>query len=424
MKTHLAALSALRLGPWLIASAIVASAQPVLAPTSRSTPAAAVHDSGAPAGKSSKSMFEAAESSSLPLAKWGPVSVRPHVLYRVLHVDGLLNPVEDEDDSSVVQTVSPGILFEIGDTWTFDYTHSREYHSNPIFEDTGNHDASLTAAYRFERWSISSAQRYTNNSPTLIETAQQTPQENFVTDLMVVTRLGERTQLNSSAAFSVRRVNEIPIEARWNTADWRSWLVTESLEYDLSRQLAVGLGSSFGYDTVTPGPDMSHIRPHVRLNWRPTPKLALVAQGGLEQRKFEGGRGGRLQNPVYRAFLNYAPLPTTKLTLTGDRAFSASYFADWATRTAGWTAALEQRLLKRFYMTCTYSSHDTEFLFTSVGESLNREDRARTMDVRVTTQILHHGSISIFYQLGKNRSSEQGFTFTNHQAGTEIAYRF
>jgi hypothetical protein len=388
---------------------------------SQTTPEPAATTAGNPFAKS---LLETAQGNPLPLAKWGPVSVRPHVFYRVMQANGLLNPQQSEDDSSVVQTVSPGVLFEIGDSWTADYTYSHTFYSNRFFRDSVEHAASMVGTLRRKKWTIVATQRYSQTESQEIETGRQTPLKNYMADVDFTLRLGDRTQLSSVGTFGSRKVGDVSSNPLWTTSNWMSWNLSEDLSYEISSTIDVGAGYIFGYDSIKPGSDMSHSQPEGRLSWHPSNRLSFSAVAGIETRKFESGRGGKMDNPVYRATAQYAPFSTTKISLAGSRSFSASYFANWATRTSGWNSGLEQRLLKRFYLSLNYGELDAQYVFTNSALVPNRTDATRTAGARLTSSFLGVGSISLIYQNGKNSSTERDFSFVSNQYGAEISYRF
>src|SRR5687768_17736149 len=53
--------------------------------------------------------------------QWGPISARPHVFYRLTDSDGILR-VPGQPTTTTINTLSPGLLVEIGRRWTADYT--------------------------------------------------------------------------------------------------------------------------------------------------------------------------------------------------------------------------------------------------------------------------------------------------------------
>jgi hypothetical protein len=424
MKTFLP-ISFRGIGLPLLFCATLVHAESVLPSTPSSARPPAGADASAGDGKSSaKSMLELAQSSNLPLLKRGPVSARPHLFYRILYADGLLDPTQRADDSSVIQTVSPGVLFEIGDSWTVDYTYSRITYSSRLFHDKNEHNASVSTGYKRERWAFTGTESYSNTAPLLAETGTQTPQEQYSTDLSLVVYLGPRTQLNTGASVSSRHTNSVTANPLWTSSDWTSWQVSEMLQRELGPRLNVSAGLNAGYDSVKPGADMSHIQPTGRITWVPTNKISVTAQAGIERRKFKSGRGSQIENPVYRGSLQYAPFNATKLSASVSRAFSASYFANWATRSTGWSTGIEQRLLQRYYLNLDYTESETRYIQTNLAGYLNRNDNAHTIGARLSTPILGAGSLTFVYQNGRDNSTERGFSFVTHQYGAEISYRF
>ena len=110
-----------------------ARGQSVVAPT---TPVAnqALNDSLLEAGLS-----PSATALTSPL-QWASIAVRPHLHYRYLYGDGIRSG-PGQQTKTTIQTISPGVLFEIGSRWSLDYTATQYYYSKDNFRDRLDHSA-------------------------------------------------------------------------------------------------------------------------------------------------------------------------------------------------------------------------------------------------------------------------------------------
>lgn len=410
----------------VFASAIISvPAQPVIGPAPQAVSSSTVaEDHTAGSKPRPKSLFASALPSSMPFLKWGPVSVRPHLLYRILECDGLLNATQLEDSSSLVQTVAPGVLLEVGQNWTVDYTHSRTFYSSRFFHDEVKREGNITGAYVYGHWLFAVAGGYASDSTTLVETARQTPQDSYSTEVTAAYQLGPRIRLSTTAGMSWRDVRESIDNPEWTTADWKSWTATEFVRYLVSPRLDIGVGVTFGYDNIDPGADMSHYQPHAQLVWKATEKITLSLRGGFEERTIKGLESESMTNPIYHTSLSYTPFTTTTISVAATRGFSASYFANRAIRTMGWSATVEQRLLKRLYLHLDYTTSRTRYSITGVGPHLGRDDDVRSVGARLSSRFVENGTLSLIYQQGRNTSSASGYSFDGHQIGAEFTYRF
>jgi len=110
-----------------------------------------------------------------PLAQWGPVSVRPHLVYRLTYGDGIQSSL-GQPVTTGIQAISPGILLGLGSTWTLDYTPTWTLYSNRAFKDTLGNAADLHGDTAYGDWTFGFSQNYSRSSLPLVETGQQTEQ--------------------------------------------------------------------------------------------------------------------------------------------------------------------------------------------------------------------------------------------------------
>lgn len=399
-------------------------AQPVIAP-----PASVVSPPSAAAGASDSHVGSSASlasglKQSRPLLLVAGISVRPHLLYRVMEADGLLNATQTEDSTSVIQTVALGLTVKSQKMLTFDYTISKNFYSNPIFKDELAHEAVLTGNLSHRAWTLGLSQSYSSNASTLVETGQQTPQEKYTTTVDVVYKLGERTRIVSGAALHIRNVNSKSKTPDWTMADWRSLSLTELLYYSFTDRLTLGIGYIIGYDDPTPGVDMATTQPRVELSWLPTNKLSLGATYGVEKRKLKPSNIEDLNNPVYTASLGYAPLPTTKLSLKANRSYSASYFSNSIVNSKGWGGGIDQRLIGKLYVGASANWNKIHYIATGLTTIGDRHDTERSLGLHLSTPFVGQGLMTVSYDHGNNRSTIPGYTFSSHQVAFEVSYRF
>ena len=219
------------------------------------------------------------------------------------------------------------------------------------------------------------------------------------------------------ASQMLRYIEDAPNSYDWSLQNW--------YHYQVSNRLDLAAGVGLGYVAVSPGTDMTYIRPQVRVGWRPTNKLSFDVNGGAEQRRFKKSGTARLNRPTYGAAAYYQPFESTTLSLAGNRAISASYFANQVNDNTSWSIGLNQRLLQRFYLNTSVSRTNTRYIPT--GNSaivVTREDTSYSYNVRLSTSFLQRGTIGVFYQRTRNSSDLAVYTFNSDQTGVEIGYRF
>jgi hypothetical protein len=422
-----ATLSVISLCSLFSASSAEILAQSVIAPAPQTT-SAGVPGRSSTGTKQSPMLSEIASAlpGGLPLLKRGPVSLRPRILYRFLHaIDMPARPLVFVDTS--IQEFSPALVFEIGQHFTLNYAPTWMVYSHELFRDTFDQSVSLVGSKTYKRWTLGFSEAYTSSNPTLIETGGQTAQTLHSTDLTVSYRFGQRTLLQSDLSRSDRRANADDENPQWTTADWVGWSSSSWLKYQHSPKIEAGLGLRVGYDSISTGPDMKSFQPQAQFTWRPTDKVTLDMQGGLERRTV-GSDERAMNNPIYSGSIEYQLLATTTLSASASRSVSASYFANRATRTLGENFSIKQRLLQRFYLTGEVAERRIKYLVTGLGDVsgviVGRDDVSRWFTARLTTTFLQRGSLGLLVQHGRNHSSATGFSFDSQQYGAEFTYQF
>jgi hypothetical protein len=256
------------------------------------------------------------------------------------------------------------------------------------------------------------------------KTGQQTAQKFYSTSGNASYRLGDRALIETTVSHNTRRASSDVETPQWTTADWISWVGTARLNYQLSRRLDAAVGVELTRDEITDSPNMRTSQPYLQVTWRSTKKLSLIARGGAETRRVEGGNIDDLNNPVYSASIQYEPIETTSLSFSASRGVTASFFANQASESTTYGVNISQRLIQRLYFSAGYSSGETTYIATSLSFISNRKDEYETYNIRVSTPILRRGSVAIFAQRSHNSSNAAEFDFTSDQFGTEISYIF
>ncbi len=80
--------------------------------------------------------------SPVPL-QWGPITLHPHLDYQLSYGNGIQSS-PGQSHNTLVNQISPGILFNLGDHWTLDYTPTLIYYSSSSFEDALNQNVILS----------------------------------------------------------------------------------------------------------------------------------------------------------------------------------------------------------------------------------------------------------------------------------------
>jgi hypothetical protein len=392
----------------IFGGALSAAAQSVVS----STPA----PSAPPAGLQPGATDEGLTNPSTAPLQWGLIAVRPHAFYRLTRGDGI-QPSPGQQTTTTISTISAGLLFEIGKRWTADYTPTWTLYSNPVFSDTLDHLIDVKGHASFTDGTLQFTQRYASTNSPRIETGRQTHEETDDTSVSVNYSLGRKTRLEVILSQNLRFIEAAPNSYEWSMQDW--------FHYQISNRLDGAVGLGLGYVSVEPGTDMDYTRPQVRIGWRPTNKLSFDVHAGAEQRHFRKQGAATLNSPTYGASAYYLPFEFTTLTLAGERAVTASYFAGQVNENTTWSIGLNQRLLQKLNFNATASRANTRYIPSGLSTIITtRDDTSYSYNLRLSTSFLRRGTIGVVYQHTRNSSDAAGFGFSSNQVGLEIGYSY
>ncbi|MBU6409556.1 MAG: hypothetical protein KGR98_04120, partial [Verrucomicrobia bacterium] len=303
------------------------------------------------------------------------------------------------------------MLLDVGRHLSFDYTASLSYYSSPSFRDTLDHRARMAWGTAYQDWNLSLSQGYTSTSNPRVQTAVQTDRENYDTSAGASHQLNDKLSVdiglnqdfhNVGTAGGLTNVSNARV---WSTMDW--------LNYHFGPRFIVGAGAGFNYVSEQLGSDMASEQYQGRVNWRATDKISLQLSGGLNDQQFLSGGQGDMLTPVFTAAIEYQPFEQTRITLTGDRSVTTSYFRNQIIEGTGMTASLDQRLLGWLNLVLSGGYRHSKYL-SSVAVSAFSAGTARTDDyywftARLGCPFLKRGSCSVFYQYSANSSTQTGF---------------
>jgi hypothetical protein len=346
----------------------------------------------------------------------GPVSLRPHVLYRHVRAEGLQVAPGLTVDTDI-DTVAAGLQADLGSNWTIDYTPTWTNYSTRLYRDTVDHLANLRGALAYENWALFMSETYSVASPILIETAQQTKQRSWATELGATYNFGPALQFRTTADLNEQYADITPDTREWSTTNW--------LTYRYSPHLDVAAGLGLGYVDIVALPDMQYQRYLGRINWRIAEKLVLSSEGGVERRQSRSAAVADMNNPLLQASLTYTPFATTQLVITHARAVANSFFQADLTKSSTWSTSLNQRLLEHLFLSSTYSRQTVDYTTITGLAGPPRGDRVRSFNARLmTAPMLKRWIAAVTYQRIQDRSNLAIFNFTSTQYGIELSCRF
>jgi Putative beta-barrel porin 2 len=397
------------------ASARLSMAQGVVAPDPSSI-AAALQQAGVRQGQEANAASANGYSESLESPfRWGPLVLQPHFFYRFLYGDGIQASPGHPLVTSI-NSISPGLLFDAGEHWTFDYTPTWNLYSNSAFRDSVDELARLTGTNTLDDWMIQFVQAYSFSSDPLIETGAQTSEQDYTTSLDLSHAFNDKVRFETTAIQDLQFAVGYPDSYQWSDQNW--------LHYRIVPKGDIGLGCGVGYVEVSRGMNNAFVRPEVQGNLQATDKLSLSATGGLEYRQFYGHPSRSLDTPIFSASIIYDPFETTKISITAARQVSTSFFQDQSTRSTQFSVSVDQRLLRHFHLTVGVSEGNDDYLASNDALATVRNDNQVSVSGRLSTTFLKRGTLAVLYQGSRNSSSIPGYGYSSGQIGAEIGFKY
>jgi hypothetical protein len=140
--------------------------------------------------------------------QWGPVVLHPRLSYRHLSADGLPAP-DGRRVASEIRTLAPGLTLDLGEHWTLDYSPSRNSYTARALSDSTDHAARLNGALVFQDWTLTFGQRYGRSNQALVETARQTDQKTWNTELGAVYTASPKLQQAITGSLNVTLLSHL-----------------------------------------------------------------------------------------------------------------------------------------------------------------------------------------------------------------------
>jgi hypothetical protein len=349
--------------------------------------------------------------------KWDQLVFRPHADYQFTDAYGILAAPSNRVDTTI-QTISPGILVNLGPHWALDYTLTIGLYSSTNFGTEVDNSVTLTGQTVYNNWIFGFLQTADLSKSPLIETASQTSTENYDT---AVTGHHEDSQYISEDLGVYQNFqysgNGFEDTRSWSTLDW--------LNYQPQSRFNMGIGAGLGYNNADFGPDSFLEQLQGRLNWRARDKLSFQLSGGIQETEFLGGEGaGDLFSPIYGGSVQYQLFSQTQISAYINRSVSPSLFVGEYEEQMSVGASVSQRFFGQIFLSFSASYNNQKYVSSAIDVSANRTDKFYSLVTRLSHSFLKRGTASIFYQYGSNDSTFSGYSFSSNQYGVEVNYSF
>ena len=103
----------------------------------------------------------------------------------------------------------------------------------------------------------------------------------------------------------------------------------------------------------------------------------------------------------------------------------SSYLQNQVTETTGVSAGLNQRLLGKVFLNLSGAYQFVKYVSSSnISGSSSRNDDISSLNASLSRAFLKRGTFSVFYQISRDDSSQQGYSFTSHQVGFQVGFTY
>jgi hypothetical protein len=346
---------------------------------------------------------------------WGPLTLQPHLFYRFLYGTGIPSTPGKAVDTAINQ-ISPGFFLNIGAHWSVDYTPTWTLYSSKDFRDSLDHAATVTGVTTNQSWILGLSQSYVSSSAPIIQTGEQTRQADYSTTLSATYQFNPQMALDLTANQDLQFAEHLAETHEWSTLDW--------LNYQFWPSFTAGAGLGLGYFDVLGGVNSMYEQGEGRIQWRPTQKVSVEVQGGVEDLQFVDVDTPDLVNPVFSALAKYSPTEVTTLLVGASRTVGATVFKDLLSENTDFHGSVSQRFLKKLYLTANADYNEERYVSANSTTPSGRADDYLTLGVRLSGTILKRIKIAALYQHSENSSNQGGFSFSSNQYGVELSCRY
>jgi hypothetical protein len=364
--------------------------------------------------------------------KIGPIVIRPNIFYQFLYGNGIQSSAGQQQDT-IVQQFSPGLVFEDGLHWTLNYTPTFNFYSSSAFRNTINQFVQLQWGTTWRDWLMTASQSYAHTDDPQIETAGQTEQDTYSTAFNGVYQFNDRLSMNiglnqtfniygqtSSTNLLVGLVNS----RTWSTMNW--------LNDQFWPRFSAGFGLGLGYNQQQNSPDSTFQQYQLQMSWRATDKISFQLNGGLEDQEYLSGNAGSLLTPIFGGGVQYQPFDLTKINVSANRTVSTSAYQNQNVESTSITGDFNQRLFGGLYADLTGGFSTARYIATATAVGgPSRSDDIYSFNARLSCPFPKRGTVSIFYQFSETSSTQSGFapgasafSYSSHQVGFDISYTY
>lgn len=382
---------------------------------------------------------------SSPLFKIGNVDVRPHASYSVVYDDNIFlehkskflgtagQPGRDHD---FIHTFTPGVRLNAGDAGArqsayFDANYqvnfSRFTHNSG--SDSTDHNASVALGGKLNRLHVAVEQSLVSQSDadaTNLAANGRVKRKTWGTKVDSDYEISEKTSASLDLAQSIGDYSAPLVDSVDRSA--HLWL-----DYQVLPKVKAGIGGGIGYLQVdgtaaNHNPNSVYYDGQIRLDWKATEKLSIVASGGLEYRNIQEQGAADPAGVVFSLAANWKAAERTTVSVTASRARKVSNALGAAlNEETSFAASISHGLWDRVSVGLDGGYSLSHYKATSVGTlAALRDDNYFYFKPSLSYKFAERAQATVYYQYRRNDSdlTLNANDFYGNQVGLELSYRF
>jgi len=354
------------------------------------------------------------EAEAYPL-RWGPLQIHPHLSYQLMYGDGILQG-PSAAEKTAVQSIAPGMYFDVGRHWAVDGAVTFNEYSNPVFKDNVGYTLAVKGIVPREDWVVNFGYTSSLTEETQVETGTQDKQNLHLLGASATHQFHNRLSLELGVSQDIRLSKEQSDYVTWSSINW--------LNYQATAKTSVGLGGGGGYNLVDPGTDWFFEQIRGRVLWQPGKKLNVQVSGGGQFVQFQRTEVSPEVFPLVDASVSWQIFTSTILAASFNHAIENSLQVDQFVERTGVGVSLRQRFFEHFYLDIRPAFTRAVYDSSVAGATTGREDDYVSVQVQLSAVLFKKLRSSVFYQFADNDSSADVFTFQSNQVGLRLDYRY
>jgi hypothetical protein len=341
--------------------------------------------------------------------------------------------------SDVSFNATPALLLEYGmqdgqkgfASLIYAPTLTRYYHESS--QDTDDQNVAFNATYPFQRLTLDLTQTYTQTTGVNTDSNERTTQNASLSGIGASYEVDEKVSLSTELQYVDSTFSGASGPGTGSGVGGTTASVNNSMTYRLSEKLTLGPSVNVGLDRPQMSAKSTYEQGLIALNYAPTEKIGLFAQGGAQLNQYDQGAGDTI-NPVFSLGVGYNPFDSTSFQLNASQGVHTST-APVGQVTSGQTVvstglgvSVNQRVLQRIFLTFAFSyNHDDNQALS--GGSNGSSTPASTEDTFTYRPSISYAptawtSISVYYQYLSNESDSREQSYYDNQVGVSVSAKF